>query len=248
MKRSRIIIGALVAGTAIGVAYNALSISMPRLKTIDRLVVNTSDDYFNIVHASEEEGIKQLEDLARSASVEEAWIYVPEEQIWYEAGYKQKTSETDDFLRSHGYGAGAKFNLEILADTLVRSESPVLYHIHPSRIAPDNPGLGIPSPHDFRHTLNIALALKSSDIKKTARHKVVSEYGVCEYSLTAEGFEHFKALGKDKMIETLMSKHFSIGNRLWSKSNESDVSKIIMELSKLLSDDYVHMVFTPFEH
>lgn len=87
------------------------------------------------------------------------------------------------------------------------------------------------------------------------RHRVVTPYGIVDYSLTAEGKERLKddgmegekgRYGFDTYIRTRVSYTLSDIEAIVGE-DPTDMRKALKRLARRLSNEYLRVIFTPLE-
>lgn len=189
---------------------------MPALpvQTIDQLVINSANIARTIAYGkSEDQGIREIFELLKTASVEEMWVFVPGKHRhdcrWIEIG-RDVTSGPEE--------ATVRVDRPYLTDLMVENDELRLYHFHPldyfqrcpPNVACDPRGLpqrtdqiskeglvtnlryAMPSPEDVYFMMDVSWEFKRR------RHgqgrivnRVISPYGMIDYALTPEGQERF---------------------------------------------------------
>ncbi|MBI2102224.1 hypothetical protein HYT55_00150 [Candidatus Woesearchaeota archaeon] len=168
----------------------------PQSKEAQRLTVNSDEKQFFRVRHSEKEGISEISHLVATEEFEEAWIYIPKEDEWWEIG---QASWKD----SVGVYTALNYSLlELLAGV---SDEVIHYHIHPEKTLrklstpPLLPGTpppaltltewALPSDIDLYSSLVQSCDVASHFPGKKIRFKVASPAGIVEYAPVKSTFE-----------------------------------------------------------
>ncbi len=133
----------------------------------DTLKINLNDGIYYITKKDEKSGIEDIRKI--NNNYEEAWLFLPEKQIWYETGIYSDSNSTFPFpLR---IGDALKENQEI--------KELIFYHNHPGE------SYNKPSINDMRHLFGQNFDYLGYKITG----KIVADKGVVEYSLNSKGKE-----------------------------------------------------------
>ncbi len=138
----------------------------------DTLKINLNEKIFYVTKKNEADGIKNIQKISRG--YEEAWIYLPEKQIWYEYGIYSDSNSTTPF--SPRIEEALKENPDI--------RELIFYHNHPSKNS------DWPSVRD-----QLTLIKQNFDFSKyKITGKILTQEGVIEYSLNSKGKELIERL------------------------------------------------------
>lgn len=140
----------------------------------ENLCINLKDKIYHITKKSEEEGIKDLIKICNE-NYEEAWLYFPEKQIWYEIGIFSTPNSVKPFMPR------IKKALEENPD----AKELIFYHNHPGE------GFDLPSAGDMLGLMSNNLFFQEYKIVS----KIITKEGLVEYSLNSKG--------KEKSLENL---------------------------------------------
>ena len=149
------------------------------------LLLNRDDKVYFVTNKNEEEGIKDIKKIINNSNYEEAWLYLPEKQIWYETGFY-----SDSISVCTNYSIVNKI-LEKNKDI----KELVFYHNHPWSPKYSLNQIKYPSTTDVVETLGRTLDYSNYNIKG----KVCSKGGVCEYSLTEKARKEFEIKNEIKI-------------------------------------------------
>lgn len=184
------------------------------LQTVDRLVINTANIKRTIAYGKcEDQGIREIFALLKTASVEEMWVFVPGKHQhdcrWIEIGRD---------IASRSEGTTIRVDRPYLTDLMVEHDEFHFYHFHPlayfERCLPkadcDYLGLprradqisteglvtnlryAMPSPEDIYFMMDVSWEFKRRGHRQgKIVNRVISPYGIVDYALTPEGEERF---------------------------------------------------------
>ena len=187
--------------------------SLP-LQTVDRLVINTTNTKRTIAYGKcEDEGIREIFALLKTASVEEMWVFVPGKHVhdcrWIEIGRD---------IASRSEGTTIRVDRPYLTDLMAEQNELHFYHFHPlayferclSKVECNYLGLprradqistegliknlryAMPSPEDIYFMMDVSWEFRRRGHREgKIVNRVVSPYGIVDYALTPEGEEHF---------------------------------------------------------
>lgn len=144
-------------------------------RTIENLIINANPKIAMVVNKDEQEGLKDLKNLASTSEIEEAWCYLPKKKQWIEIGIE----ETNSSLEA---------NIPLKEDIIQENDDIIFYHLHPKDITSKTDNMQflrliIPSEIDLfmaaRESANLFKKYKDG----TFNFKIVSESGVTEYHM-----------------------------------------------------------------
>ena len=106
---------------------------------LDNLIVNQRNNMRTFARKSKEGGMVDLIDLSKTSKLEEAWAFIPEENLWIEIGKEERFDiEKKDMLAQDGRTIQANYSSANLAldnryfFDLARNHDLIeVYHIHP---------------------------------------------------------------------------------------------------------------------
>ncbi len=100
------------------------------LKTLDKLVIDTSGEKY-IVRKDEEEGVKDIRELVHTSKVEGAWAYLPDEElwIWIAKGEPQPEQVVVKDGKSRSI-MEVLCDLEFMENVLLSHHNFIAYHFH----------------------------------------------------------------------------------------------------------------------
>ena len=245
------------------------------LKEVPNLVVNTSNDFRTYAQKSEEAGTQDLRDLVSSSKLEEAWIFVPRTQTWYEVGRNEQLSI--DRTGINGYAYIEIAGIENLIDV---EKELVVYHIHPdlpeeyrewAKKQLDAEGINmlrkdynaqyemayrfgrtraaLPSARkDVYNVIRASIANRNSGIDVT--NKFETEFGKMEFGLTQEGLGSFIDENDPKICDYALAyeqKIRTIGDKLSQRAVWGPNPLLMLnEMIEILnSDGIIQIKFTP---
>jgi len=268
-------VGAMVFQNSQGIIRQDKPLEPPP-RIVSNLVVNNSTDYINVVEKNEEEGVRDLRQLAENSQLEESWVYLPLETLWVEIG---KTSFPLEIIVKNkeiiGYQERVENYTGIVFKLMQAHWTLVHYHIHIKKSGVVKEGIdyivdglkisdsslleienlvssatALPSALDIRNMVVHSDAYYTLNSRGQISHKVVSGYGVTEYTVTEEGRRFFSGRDVpfvDKYTEGLYSK--AEGLKLPSLrtfgSLEGTISWI-HQLKGALSDENIQVTFHPY--
>ena len=205
------------------------------LRKLESLVVNTDDSYKIYVEQTEEEGREQIRNLSITNSLEDAWVFIPKKNLWYEVGINSKWNEiTIDTI----------FLYEIMQE----NDEIVLHHPHPSErflflsrgLRPEQ---AIPSKIDLENMIGRSTGFYRLQPEGNYAEAVVSHYGTIRYELTKLGV-HYLSNHKD-WIESYVSGIFRILSNNQPKSSKKPLKKILHYVGIMSQDAFIDVTFTP---
>lgn len=114
----------------------------------------------------------------------------------------------------------------------------------------------MPSPSDIVFMMDVSREFDTHHQGRgRMRHRVVTPYGIVDYSLTAEGKERLKddgmegekgRYGFDTYIRTRVSYTLSDIEAIVGE-DPTDMRKALKRLARRLSNEYLRVIFTPLE-
>ena len=174
------------------------------------LEINTQDERYGVVLLTETQGNTLLRELSLQSSYEEIWGYLPSSFTWVELGIKalpiHVQKQTDG---SSSVDIRISYDETRLLSLMQNDPSIVLYHIHPIQSvhqliqadAAKNTtttwdALALPSGPDLVQVVHYTRIFAQKFPNRPLRFRVVSMWGVTEFSLTAKGMSEF--FGQDE--------------------------------------------------
>jgi len=158
-------------------AKKFLPVYYPERINSENLCINTNEKKYYVAKKNEEEGIKDIHKINNEINneiYEEAWLYLPEKQEWYEIGINSdRISVQPSDIRIR----------RILEENKDISKI-IFYHNHPSK-----EDIDFPSIQDLFKSVYYDRILP--DYKIT--NKIIAQQDVIEYSLNSRG--------KEKLLE-----------------------------------------------
>ncbi len=161
----------------------------------DTLKINLNDKIQYITKKNEERGIEDIRKI--NNGYEEAWLYLPEKQIWYETGIYSDSNSTFPFPLRIG---------EALRENPDAKEL-IFYHNHPGE------RYNKPSINDMRYLYEQNFDYLGYKITG----KIVADKGVVEYSLNSKGKELLEEAKKNPIDLTGIDKYFDINLRKYEE-------------------------------
>lgn len=216
-------------------------ISRPE-KLTDKLQINTSRMYKLVSEKSEAEGIEDLKELVNTADVEEAWYYDGER--WVENGIEERKY---------------KVLLEGPLEKIINNnKSPTFYHIHPlksyeSEDIQSNDDLAtaiyrqnemyksaisgaLPSLQDMYTMVSSTIDAWKKDSNINPKFKVVSPFGVTEYSLTKKGLGYFGTVAEKDLLKVINLNLAYIAQEETKVEKSSQVSVVLPRVPDLIGE------------
>ena len=139
----------------------------------ENLCINTNEKKYYAAKKNEEEGIKDIHKINNEKNAyEEAWIYLPEKEEWYEIGINSDAISVQPFY----------FRIKNILEENKDISKIVFYHNHPG-----NEDIDFPSISDIHQSMKYNKILP--DYKIT--NKIIAKQDVIEYSLNSAGKEKF---------------------------------------------------------
>ena len=206
----------LAALAAIGILAQGCSSPRHFLKEmytvseLDHLVMNNQRGLVTYVEKSEEDGLRDLQRLVKESQLEDAWVYIPEDNEWWEVG--RYSWEEKSFSKASLNGA----LVEILAGT---SKEVIKYHIHPengirslfSKIHGDNDWdlfltiTSLPSAFDLYASLALSCSVREQAPGKNIRFKIAAPQGIMEYTPQQEAVDRICSEEGDRRRDFLVN-------------------------------------------
>lgn len=144
----------------------------------DSLVININDGIYHVTNKNEEQGIEDIRKI--NNGYEDAWLYLPEKQIWYEIGIHSDSESVKPFNSLIEKALEENSNVKEL----------IFYHNHPEE------GYDWPS---FR---DLSMAVYDNFVNPLGYKivdKIIAKEGLVEYSLNSKG----KKLLENKLIDEI---------------------------------------------
>ena len=167
------------------------------IQFVDRLQINEVTSHRTAVRQDEQAGIKNLRGLCLNASVEEHWVFLPDEDLWLEISYDEAPGS-------------AEIDLDFLEDLIKKHENLAIYHIHLRSYlkslkergysAINETWLAIPSFEDIALMVYFTSHFHTYHPEGKISWKICSPLGLTEYSLTDEGIAHYDRINNDTFL------------------------------------------------
>jgi len=227
----------------------AASLTLP-LRQTPTLVVNTDNTYRLTAYKSEQEGVKDLRNLADR---EEVYVFLPEEERWIEIGYKESAIELQVTPRGEVYGKVTAACDPLLDTFMAQHKSLAIYHFHP-RLFREKVIALLKEHPPRKETLEDAIAFQQDNhvlpssvdlysmITQSAKYyhqyhpdgeivfNVVSAEGVTRYEIDSNLRENFSQGDPQEVIgfaQTMGVVHVQVDRReLWKKNSQNLTSYI----------------------
>ena len=254
---------------------NLSLLALEELRTLDALIVNTAADKY-IVRKNEEEGIKDIRKLLEGPDISEGWIYMPEQELWIEAG------EIQDGPPDFSEPVQLMFDQESLCIAGPMQEDMHFYYFHPSRIyeswvseardavlklepskefytdesikarVEQMPKVksAIPSARMVSNMVLTSLFSDKVNPGKEVMYCLCSDLGITDFSLTESGREYFKDIDDrlDIFLETERAVDELMALKLVHGFPEvSDVQHCVDFMNSLYKG-HVKATFAPYEN
>jgi len=226
----------------------------------------------------ESEGTQRMLELMRNSKFEVMRVYLPgagssDNCEWVDIGHAQYANRAEEAI--------VKVDREYLSHLMAKHSRLHIYHFHPSAYftkctdkitcgglpvptTPDktsedalisNLRYSMPSPNDIAFMMDISRQFdQHGHVREIMRHRVITPYGIADYSLTKQGMERLKnqgmegekgRFGFDTYIKVRISYALlEIGEII--KRNPHDILGTLKELAGKLSNEYVIVTYTPF--
>ncbi|MFQ5917803.1 MAG: hypothetical protein ACE5I0_08345 [Candidatus Binatia bacterium] len=226
----------------------------------------------------EAEGLQRIVDLMRRSHFEVMLVYIPEGQPpdqcqWIEIGRGGYGVRTEDVI--------VNVDREYLSRLMTEHVTLHLYHYHPlvyfeqwtDEIICDGPSVSMPTGNVSEKALisNLRYSMPSPidiafmvDVSREFDrhgheggriiHRVVTPYGIVEYSLGEEGKRRLEKYGMegeagrfgfDTFMKTLVSYALSEIDGI-VKKYPNDIKRAMEQLVKSLNNEYLRVIYTPF--
>lgn len=185
MKKSSLVI---IAAGVIGIAATGLYIA-PKVanyisktnkglpvkydyRQIDRLSINSLEDYRTLVYKNKIDGLKDIKELVESAKGE-SWVYEEDKKRWIEIG-EQSSS-----------GGNIK-NIGMLKELIRRykNDNFEVYVLSPEYV--------IPGGREKVNLIILSNTAYKTGLEGNFKINLCSEYGICSASLTSKGKKEFR--------------------------------------------------------
>jgi hypothetical protein len=244
-------------------SYRAFDkIHVPK-RQVSNLVVNIVNEHINVTHKSEKDGIEDIIKIAQESEYEEAWLHAvsPSESIWIENGLNELIEESEGIN-----GSFHSLDLKISGKTIKKYDDVTFYHFHPQKnykfdelhkwnekVSGNTPfelirlhysaKSSMPSSNDIDVMVEVYKSLK--DNSKRPKFKVVSVYGITEYTLTEQGLKRF-VNGTECAAHWAYDVEKKAGN---SSIFSKDTTHIVADkMAKRMSDDFIRVAYTPHKN
>jgi hypothetical protein len=248
--------------------------SLPLKKTQDLEVTSNNKKYGYLAvteNTDEASGIEQICDFLMEDPPEEAWCYLPDKKMWIETGISSgligKPRQDGKFDLVGEVQTDHTLDLEILK----KEKNIIDFHFHPTYLAQDLFGkhldtrekryhwnaphmvmwYALPSAADiFRMMQDTWIMFKEQgeDVHYVA--KIVSSYGITEYSTTKDALLHFGKLAVDtgKYPEDFIdpwTKQLTASTMHYCEDTVTDPDVLIQRIAADLSKEYISVKITP---
>lgn len=159
-------------------------------RLVERLRVNTSQDYRQVAIKDEAAGVADLRAATAGEPFEEFWAFIPKTRRWVELGCCERRTAQGNYV-------GIEY---LLVDIMAANRRLVLYHTHPrtsfirENYHPDRAAIKImeealPSPQDMETMVGLARRFRALQPGGDLSWRIVSRHGVTTYGLAAPGAE-----------------------------------------------------------
>lgn len=228
----------------------------------------------------ESQGIQRIVESVKSSNFETMWVYIPEAESptkcqWIEIGQGEYGGDAA--------AAIVKVKRGYLAKLMAAHTQLHLYHSHPldyfeqcedtnscgefsvpmttdklsEKGLISNLRYSMPSPNDVAFMMEVTREFEEhrADGGKI-RNRVVTPYGIVDYSLTEEGKRRLRKVGMegkegrwgfDTYIRTRLSYGLTDGDlRSNIHTNPGDITRALEQLAESLSNRYLQLTYTPF--
>jgi hypothetical protein len=245
-------------------------------KQTTHLVVNTDDSYRNVTKKSEFDGLAEISNLIGTSGAEEEWMFAATDQTWYEDGVGAKSDTSlGGFIQGHVWGDPSG-----LESIIANQKEITFYHFHPidtaymqkitdsaylkvaSKLAEENKeGFyqklyylnllipSVPSSGDIRRMARMLLGNRDSPVK--LNYRVVSFFGIFDYTLTDEGLKAFKTVDDPAFKKELLDfderyQHCVDEDRfdLMAWFTATNFNQGVRSVANTLSSQYVKVTYT----
>jgi hypothetical protein len=167
------------------------------LKYEKALRINQSTSYWLAVQQGRQAGFDQLKNLSLNASVEEHWIFLPEENLWVEISFNETAGSTE-------------IDFNFLKDYIAKYEKIEVYHVHlrnylksfnrKESASISETWLSVPSFEDIAIMVYFSSCFYKLHPDGTIAWKICSPIGMTDYSLSGKGIIHYMDIGKDSFM------------------------------------------------
>ncbi|MFH1649709.1 MAG: hypothetical protein ABIA93_04125 [Candidatus Woesearchaeota archaeon] len=245
------------------------------VKETPHVTLNISPDFRTITHASEAQGIEDIQKEILKDRDEEGWAYLPEKQVWVELAKSSFNGRYDD---GNPFRA-AEFD-EVLTTQVMRDNAHVIiYHNHPllaseykeyidASLVPfrlDNSDttfnnglrramnyqlqmpLAMPSLGDIAFMILQTLEFNNLHSEGQFEEKIVSYHGVTTFALTDKGVNTFRDASSDALSAYVSAKP-SFGTDYYRLANAIlETPKAAGDtLEAMMSDRFMTVTFDAF--
>ncbi len=200
-------------------------------KVIDKLIVNSKNNYKTVIYKNEDEGVSEMRELVESSQTEESWAYLPRKEEWIEVGYNEESEKKE----KDSYITKTKLDVQLLDTLMDENDNMILYHFHPpsyhlledeirnrekeeltmseKEIEKVRTGILIkstyPSRSDLMNMIGNSTEFYERNPEGKISFKICSHYGVTEYHMTDEGLKYLYADNTPEQILKIKSKSLS---------------------------------------
>jgi len=148
------------------------------------LLLNRDDQIYFVTNKNEEQGINDIKKIINNSNYEEAWVYLPEKQKWFEVGFDSYT-----LSKKFAMVSSNKNDINKILEKNKDIKELIFYHNHPSFPDDSQETEKFPPFFDIRIMVDYTLSFPDYKIK----NKICSKYGITEYSLTEKAKKDFKS-------------------------------------------------------
>lgn len=248
--------------------------SQRELRVVESLQVNTSNQYRMVVfHKCEAQGLEEILSLVASSRFEELWAFIPKGESpvcqWIELGAE---------VSAKSESASIKVDWDYLELLMAKYPRLYLYHFHPleyfrscargpecskrsvplragEAAVPDlvvNLQYAMPSAEDIYFMSECAWRLDQHHPTGFMRHRVVSPYGMVEYSLSDSGKRKY-AENRGSRMEGLYIKLIAANSladdhvQKTLRDSSGDVKATLRRLVASMNSANLGVTFQPFD-
>ncbi|MDP2946766.1 MAG: hypothetical protein Q8N88_01500 [Nanoarchaeota archaeon] len=232
------------------------------LKYVNNLIINNGDSYITYTYKSEEGGIRDMLNLTSSSDLEEAWIYIPEKELWVENGINSRKIDIGSYIINEVF-----LNLNQILNLSRNYEELHLYHIHPDNInikneiklqkggnlkfnSKNNEMLSIsrmidstvPQHSDIINMMRISKYVYDINPKTKILSYTITTLGISKYNLTGIGrTSDINTL--EKIISDINIERYEELVSISNLNNISEPNVIINNTIKRMNNSYINIEF-----
>jgi hypothetical protein len=225
----------------------------------DKLAVNQTD-VRQIVPQNEEEGIQDMRKLVSSSPLEEAWVYLPKDELWVEIGKKSRPPGMCIEQEFRFFQLTTVLDVEFMHDLPSAGyDEIIVYHFHPDSNfkSIENAAKRLKKRHRSSVFTRQMYVLNKINPKGEVAYKICSCYGVAEFYLTEKGKAHFNQvfllekerdfLVKGRTEINIISCNANLRLFEFAGFNKGYTESAAKELAGLMSSEYIRITFTPYD-